>query len=69
MEHGVAGTDSDSGPWFDYPIGHLTVSVAFEPGAEEMVSVRVEGTGMQSEFSLGELADICRCYELRPRGA
>ena len=41
-EHGLAMTDSEAGPWFDYPIGHILVSTALEPGAGEMVIVRVD---------------------------
>lgn len=42
FEYGILETDSEAGPWFDYPIGHMLVSVALEPGADEMVSVRAE---------------------------
>jgi hypothetical protein len=34
FEHGMQGADTDAGPWFDYPVGHLSVTAAFETGAE-----------------------------------
>ncbi len=40
VDHGLAMTDSEAGPWFDYPVGHIMVSMALEPGAGEMVSVK-----------------------------
>ena len=45
---GVRETDSEAGPWFDYPIGPLTVLVAYEPGANYMVDVVVEGPMTQA---------------------
>lgn len=70
IECGIAGTDSEDGPWFDYPVGRLTVFVAYEPGAAEMVAVRVEGI----DTSIGEmkahwLGDLLRDYRVaRPDG-
>jgi hypothetical protein len=43
VENGMRGTDSEVGPWFEYPLGHVSVTAAFEPGADEMVSVRLDG--------------------------
>jgi hypothetical protein len=43
VEHGVRETDSETGPWFEYPLGRVWVALALEPGADEMVSVKAEG--------------------------
>ena len=43
VEHGLRGTDSETGLWFEYSLGRVSVAVAFEPGADEMVSVHLDG--------------------------
>jgi hypothetical protein len=42
FEAGLPGTDSEHGPWFDYPIGSAHVEVAYESRADEMVTVVVD---------------------------
>lgn len=50
IEHGIQGTDSETDRWFEYPVGSMAVLLALEPGADEMVQVRVDGaTGSQTE--------------------
>jgi hypothetical protein len=68
VEFGLAGTDSEHGPWFDYPVGQLTVNVAFEPGADEMVSIRIDGDTARTQAKIDWLTDLLRTYEVRPRG-
>ena len=38
----ILETDSEAGRWFDYQIRHILVSVALEPGADEVASVRTD---------------------------
>ena len=42
VEYGIQGTDSEAGPWFSYPVGRIGVRLALEPGADEMVTVKLE---------------------------
>ena len=60
----VDGTDSERGPWFDYPFGSATVAVAREPGAGEMLSVRVENIGDEWHDRLRWTSDIMRNWRL-----
>jgi hypothetical protein len=65
VEYGIRPTDSEAGPWFDYPVGHIQVSIALEPGADEIASVRVE---MATEAELEKvrwLGDLMRNWHLR----
>lgn len=69
IEHGLVGTDSEQSPWFDYPVGGAaTVSVAFEPGADEMVSIRLDGDLTTIGPRIEWLANLLRDYEMQPRG-
>jgi hypothetical protein len=68
IELGLTGTDSEHGPWFDYPVGQLAVNVAFEPGAHEMVSIRIDGDTTKTETKIRWLTELLRDYELRSRG-
>ncbi len=76
VEYGLAGTDSESGPWFEYPIGHLMAKMALEPGADEMTSVLVEGATAAELQKIRWLGDMVRNWHLadaasvdRPRQA
>jgi hypothetical protein len=60
VEYGVLGTDSEAGRWFDYPIGHMLASVALEPGADEMASVRVDGATEAELQKIRWLASLMR---------
>jgi len=62
---GLAGTDSERGPWFEYPVGPLTVLVAYEPGADEMVTVIVEGADAENSMKFRWASKLMRLYELQ----
>jgi hypothetical protein len=64
IEHGLAMTDSEAGPWFDYPVGHILVSAALEPGASEVAFIRVdEATDTELE-KIRWLGDLMRNWHL-----
>jgi len=65
VEYGIRPTDSGVGPWFDYPVGHIQVSIAVGPGADEMASVRVD---MATDAELEKvrcLHDLMQHWHLR----
>jgi hypothetical protein len=64
VEHGMQGTDSEAGPWFEYPVGNLLVTAAFEPGADEMVSVNLEGASESEREKIRWLGDLMRNWQL-----
>lgn len=68
FEAGLPDTDSEQGNWFVYPFGPSeqspSVAVAYEPGADEMVSVRVLAVGPEVIREVVLLGDICRDYHL-----
>jgi hypothetical protein len=64
IEYGIQGTDSEAGEWFEYPVGHLVVSLALEPGAEEMVSVKVAGAAESGRQRIGWLGGIMQSWHL-----
>jgi hypothetical protein len=68
VDYGVQGTDSEAGPWFDYPVGRLSVAMALEPGADEIVSVTVTGAAESDQERLRWLADVMRSWHLRAAG-
>ena len=68
IEFGLAGTDSEQGPWFDYPVGALFVSIAFELGADEMISIRINGDTTATETKIDWLADFLRSYQVKSAG-
>lgn len=50
VEYGIRLTNSEAGPWFGYRPGRIQVSIAPEPGTDEMASARVEvATGAELE--------------------
>lgn len=57
-------TESEQGPWFEYPIGGISVQVALEPGASEMVSVTVDGASSGDREMCEWLANIMRNWHL-----
>jgi hypothetical protein len=65
VQAGLPGTDSERGPWFDYPIGEVAVHVAYEPGADEMVTLRLDPVDDRDDITL--VAEMARTYELRRR--
>lgn len=67
IEAGIVGTDSETSVWFEYPLAAATVHIAHELGAEEMVSVRIDGVEGRPEIEL--LDDIMREYKVSPRTA
>jgi hypothetical protein len=64
VEHGLAMTDSEGGLWFDYLVGHILVSVALEPGAGEMASVRVDAATDTELEKIRWLAALMRNWHL-----
>jgi hypothetical protein len=64
VEHGIQGTDSDAGPWFEYPVGRVRVTVAFEPGADEMVSVKLDGARESEQNRIRWLGILMRNWHL-----
>ncbi len=64
VEHGMRGTDSEAGPWFEYPVGHLSVTAAFEPGADEMVAVKVGGASDSEREKIRWLTALLRNWHL-----
>lgn len=65
IEGCLSGTDSEVGLWCDYPLGSVaTVFVAYEPGADEMVSLRIEGHPTTLDSQLNVLSDLCRDFTL-----
>jgi len=63
---GVPGTDSEDGPWFDYPIGPSLLHVALEPGASEMVQLMLDAVPDRVADRLQWTSDIMRDYLVRP---
>jgi hypothetical protein len=68
IEYGIQETDSEAGEWFEYPVGRVVVSLALEPGGEEMVSVKVAGAAGPERQQIGWLGDILRTWHLSTRG-
>lgn len=68
FEVGLTGTDSEQGPWFDFPIGASTLRVAYEPEAWEMVMVAVDDADNALLERLVWTADLLRCYLVTGRG-
>jgi hypothetical protein len=64
VDHGLAMTDSEAGPWFDYPVGHIMVGMALEPGAGEMVSVRIDAATDTELAKIRWLSDLMRNWHL-----
>jgi hypothetical protein len=64
VEHGMRGTDSEAGAWFEYPVGRVVVTAAFEPGANEMVSVRLDGATEAEAEKIRWLGDLMRSWHL-----
>ena len=62
---GLPGTNSEAGPWFSHPIGEVQLLVAYEPSADEMVSVRLDDLPDRAEITL--LGDIMRDYQVKAR--
>ena len=60
VEHGLRGTDSQAGPWFEYPLGSVSVAVAFEPGADEMVSVKLDEASESEQERIRWLGSLMR---------
>jgi len=64
VEYGIQGTDGEAGPWFSYPVGRIGVMLALEPGAEEMVTVKVDGASPAEEDRIGWLGNLVREWHL-----
>jgi hypothetical protein len=64
FEHGIQGTDTDAGPWFEYPVGRLSVTAAFETGADEMVSMKVAGASESERERVRWLGCLMRNWHL-----
>jgi hypothetical protein len=60
VEYGIQGTDSEAGPWFSCPAGRIAVMLALEPGADEMVTVKVDGASPAEEERIRWLGDLVR---------
>jgi hypothetical protein len=65
VSFGIESTDSERGPWFEWPIGDATVLLALEPGADEMVMVSVRRIDGSARQLLGFAADLMRAYDVR----
>lgn len=68
LGHGLRETDAEGGRWFEYPLGHVTIRAALEPGADEMVSVSVDGAAADEQQRIGWLGDIMRNWHLSALG-
>jgi hypothetical protein len=66
VDFGLSGTDSEQGPWFDYPVGPSTLHVALEPGASEMVQVLLDGVPKRVAARLEWTSSLMRDYHVRP---
>ena len=55
---GLRRTDSEAGPWFEYLLGHIFVAVAFEPGADEMVAVKLDGASESEQDKIRWLGSL-----------
>ena len=66
-EVGVVWTDSEADRWFDYPVGPTLVYLALEPGAPEMITIRVDQLPEQVRERLEWTVDIVRDYQVRDR--
>lgn len=64
VEHGLRGTDSETGPWFEYSLGRISVTVAFEPGADEMVSVTLDGASESEQERIRWLGSLMQNWHL-----
>jgi hypothetical protein len=64
VEYGVQGTDSEAGPWFEYPVGRFAVALALEPAADEMVTVKAHGAIPAEEERIRWLGDLMREWRL-----
>jgi hypothetical protein len=64
VEHGLRGTDSEAGPWFEYSLGRISVTVAFEPGADEMVSVTLDGASESEQERIRWLGSLMQNWHL-----
>ena len=64
VEHGIQGTDSEAGRWFSYPVGRIGVMLALEPGADEMVTVKLEGVIAAEQEKIRWLGDLMREWHL-----
>lgn len=67
IEHGIQGTDGEAGRWFEYPVGSMVVLLALEPGADEMVRVRVDGAAGSQTERISWLAGLLRSWHLTER--
>jgi hypothetical protein len=68
VEYGIQGTDSEAGPWFDYPVGQIVVTLALEPGADEVVSVKVGRAAGSERQQIGWLGDLMRSWHFSEQG-
>jgi hypothetical protein len=64
VEYGITATDSEAGRWFDYPVGQMRVSIALEPGADEMASVSVGGATEAELEKVRQLGALMRNWHL-----
>ena len=64
VEYGIQGTDSEAGRWFSYPVGRIGVMLALEPGADEMVTVKLEGVIAAEQEKIRWLGDLMREWHL-----
>jgi hypothetical protein len=64
VEHSLRGTDSQAGPWLEYPLGRVSATVAFEPGADEMVSVKLDEAGESDQERIRWLGNLMRNWHL-----
>jgi hypothetical protein len=64
VENGVGGTDSEAGPWFEYPVGRIGVMLTLEPGAGEMMSVKFDEASKSEEEKIRWLGDLMRNWHL-----
>jgi hypothetical protein len=64
VERGLRGTDSEAGPWFEYPLGRISVAVALEPGADEMVAAKLDGASESEQDKIRWLGSLMRNWHL-----
>lgn len=67
FEAGMADTDSERGPWFEFPVAGVLVRAALEPGAGEMTSIVVDGVDEATSERLAWTGALLRDYHLAHR--
>ena len=64
--HGVVGTDSERGPWFEYRLAEaaIIVRLAHEPHAARLTNVKLEAVPEAARSAVALVTEIARQYQL-----